>query len=1099
MQARPGFCEVTEVSSCTVGEAKGAWQTSSLTKCISKCVDCSRCAFLSFSRELSDCSWFAACNLSRLESSSATHATLQVRRGSTVLERFAGGKKGADSTKALVAAVQEGLRRPRASCLARQLGVRGTEGFASHLVLFLNAAAYCERAGCTPVPLWASRHGSCYALADQSNAWSAYFEPVCPTRPPPLMGSTSTPQVEQDLEPMGVLTDGQYTADVEVPPDGLFLYYCTPLLVTLLLYAPPSPRGGLCDWSVFAAAADGDYRRKPQDTFDQAWYAAMRKRGSQLVRRYVVPLPSITADAARVWATLWPPSAGNGPVLGLQLRGTDIATMPAAFVVRRRVDLARVLPLVQSYLRAKPNARIFLATDDAGLLREILAWPKAVTARLAHRFHRGVGQGRSFRVGCSDRSVAKQQGLDVLRDILLLAKCNFLVHSASGVAEIVHYFQPNLHRHSVTLGYRFGYEHSWLWRAGNATHSAGAAVSASPADFAAAPTSNESQGSSTQRMLSRANFTAAHPAASAVFVPTAIAVGAAAAAPTMVKWRGDSTLWGTQGFCDVTDRREGRQCAEGDTKGSFWAPDLASCFAACMACKQCYYVSHNHADADCSWFRRCAALRKLGTDTTPGYSGSHFTWQLRDRSGTLFRRVQPTAAHIAADGGCAPQLQLPLQPSTAQQCQSRTPPPDMCRTCAERAQRSAPALRFVTSAPLSALRLPVRQHTVLSPPVELPLDVYHELSLRHRAASSAHETILGDLQSHSRLSPNVCMIDLFEAVPGLAALVRSPANCLDAFYRVAGPTEPFEGTLRLASGKLLVRKFAALYHASVSAAQGTLVTWLDFDVEVLSPAGAMGHFAHFALQRDISYLPFSSRDRWPAAAATYGRLQPLKTLASLVRFAAGWSVDTGVLSIRVGERTRALLLAMLKHWDGGLHALASYCVRAADDAATCVPSVPCGERWLRQNLYGDDLYVATLHVLASLHGWSNPFIDTPIPELSHGWLGQGVPTVGGGCALPEGTPSWWTTVCPNTSSLVSPFDLASIFLHHIGSTGPYSARANKALAPQDLRLPEIATAAAKGRLDTRLGLTPLPSGSKPPCEFEWWRRERNAILSNVSQ
>lgn len=291
-------------------------------------------------------------------------------------------------------------------------------------------------------------------------------------------------------------------------------------------------------------------------------------------------------------------------------------------------------------------------------------------------------------------------------------------------------------------------------------------------------------------------------------------------------------------------------------------------------------------------------------------------------------------------------------------------------------------------------------------------------------------------------------------------------------------------------------------------------------MEVIDAAAALRMFVPFARDRDVTYLPFISQNRRPFPSFMYGRDHPLRSTASLVRFSGMWSVDTGVLALSVNARSHAFLMAMLRHWDGGLFSLAAYCLRAAHDES-CLPSVPCGEEWMRSNLFADDLYVVTLHLLASLHGWGNPLLATttvgwPI-ELRHGWLGQGRRTVGDACTRPG--PGWWVTVCPNASEIVSPFDLTSIFFHHIASTGPYTAtltQPSSSPASQTekayLHLPETLSRSGDldshgklKRLDLRLKLISDRGAKSPdkkwlaqswaqslvPCEFAWERKRRH--------
>ena len=209
------------------------------------------------------------------------------------------------------------------------------------------------------------------------------------------------------------------------------------------------------------------------------------------------------------------------------------------------------------------------------------------------------------------------------------------------------------------------------------------------------------------------------------------------------------------------------------------------------------------------------------------------TWQLRSATGSLL--TNPPR-------GCRSFLTLPLSPVA-----SVTPP---CTQCMRRAKREQ-AL-FITSAPLAALLATPPKGSVLLHATELPLTVYHEASLPQltnqacgRAAhasggksrqggsggddssgchgssgySGGHRDSNRDAERARAVvnsqpwARDVCTVDLFEVIPGLSQLITSPMSCLEAYYRLAGSLEPF-GNLVSASGKILVRKVAAMMHAA---------------------------------------------------------------------------------------------------------------------------------------------------------------------------------------------------------------------------------------------------------------------------------------------
>ena len=84
----PGYCESASIygaaceSAASVRKgaaAKGSWQLGSARDCIMRCSACPQCAFVSYSREEEDCSWYTFCNTSRLSQGTTKHRTLRVR------------------------------------------------------------------------------------------------------------------------------------------------------------------------------------------------------------------------------------------------------------------------------------------------------------------------------------------------------------------------------------------------------------------------------------------------------------------------------------------------------------------------------------------------------------------------------------------------------------------------------------------------------------------------------------------------------------------------------------------------------------------------------------------------------------------------------------------------------------------------------------------------------------------------------------------------------------------------------------------------------------------------------------------------------------
>ena len=72
------------------------------------------------------------------------------------------------------------------------------------------------------------------------------------------------------------------------------------------------------------------------------------------------------------------------------------------------------------------------------------------------------------KAGC--KTEAASAAREVLLDVLLLARCNFLLSGASGVSELAVYFNPRLHHDSLNLAFRYGQQHHWLYTATTSEH-----------------------------------------------------------------------------------------------------------------------------------------------------------------------------------------------------------------------------------------------------------------------------------------------------------------------------------------------------------------------------------------------------------------------------------------------------------------------------------------------------------------------------------------------------------------------------------------------------------------------------------------------------
>jgi len=336
------------------------------------------------------------------------------------------------------------------------------------------------------------------------------------------------------------------------------------------------------------------------------------------------------------------------------------------------------------------------------------------------------------------------------------------------------------------------------------------------------------------------------------------------------------------------------------------------------------------------------------------------------------------------------------------------------------------------------------KYTPLYSQLPSPLVFYHESSM----IASSYPLPLPNATDLSTL----CMVDLFDAWPSFTRLVASKRSCIDAFYRIAGRREPFEGVLRIPSGKVLSRKVAALYHASMGVDDGTPMMWLDWDTTYRpQPHNVISSFWQHVIAHDVTVLPFRHPDR--------SLMRCSNVLTSLDD--PSHTIDTGLLGLRRGAVSVKFLWRLMRHYDGGATYLRHIC--ACCDQTTFINAVcssdflrttpqigirenavrqspklslllPCREVWFTHNLFLDDLFVWTLHVLWERRADRHVHI---------GWFGTGKTHVHGinlGQCTWKGQP--WISACTDANEVTSSFDVQSIFRHFVASfgdaAGPYT-------------------------------------------------------------
>ena len=244
-----------------------------------------------------------------------------------------------------------------------------------------------------------------------------------------------------------------------------------------------------------------------------------------------------------------------------------------------------------------------------------------------------------------------------------------------------------------------------------------------------------------------------------------------------------------------------------------------------------------------------------------------------------------------------------------------------------------------------------------------------------------------------------CITDIFQVQPFLTPLL-SEGGAIDEFYQWAGDMEPCDQPLRIKSGKLLVRKLAAMEFATRAAKDRQIILWLDTDTSVLRRFNL--DFVKFVRSHDISFIPFTNNEHWgDTPVPNFEHIEdPL------------WRIESGVVAVNAGAISRAILGEVISMYQGELLKMARQCIEPIDVSSR--PGI-CKEIWFMRNIYLDDIFVFSM----VLH--KNKYI------ANLGWFITG----GGACKYP------FLHIRRGAENYTSPFSLDRYVCHYIGH-GAYS-------------------------------------------------------------
>lgn len=276
-------------------------------------------------------------------------------------------------------------------------------GFGAMLLQTLNQLRYCDKNNFYPIVAYTENNRS--AFFDRSKGvtlWEQYFEPVRPFSYTDLTRLRKKVNIESCIH---TLSTAEALRISEEHTNSVYTY----------------PFG---KWRIQGV---GDLDR---------WYNSQRKKGRETVAKYIRPKLSIQ----RKVDTFFEINLADSFVLGVHIRGTDLHYAPA-------VSPAEYFPYVDEYIKKESSLKLIIATDQSQYL-----------SVFEERYGNRVVSSNAFR---SDNEIAPfqrkeispyQKGEDVLVDILLLSKSNFLLKGCSNVGEMALYFNPKLE--CLDIGYK---------------------------------------------------------------------------------------------------------------------------------------------------------------------------------------------------------------------------------------------------------------------------------------------------------------------------------------------------------------------------------------------------------------------------------------------------------------------------------------------------------------------------------------------------------------------------------------------------------------------------------------------------------------------
>jgi hypothetical protein len=258
-----------------------------------------------------------------------------------------------------------------------------------------------------------------------------------------------------------------WTPDGYRGADTVWEYYFEPLLReypaariprhvrAAIATRPPSPFevGYYADARTFVSSHFGDHPdiQAASLVIPYQWddpSPELRRRAATVLREYARPREYVLDQVERFYAT----HMRDQHVIGMHIRGTDAVSHKEVRPHRHgSLDWSRYLATAAELLRARPSARILVATDAQDSLEQArAAFGERVLAYESLRHQRGEAAGAgptgwimpAYIAG--DRAAAARNGEEAIIEYLLLARCSHLIHNGSSLARTVLLHAPDL-------------------------------------------------------------------------------------------------------------------------------------------------------------------------------------------------------------------------------------------------------------------------------------------------------------------------------------------------------------------------------------------------------------------------------------------------------------------------------------------------------------------------------------------------------------------------------------------------------------------------------------------------------------------------------